>query len=197
MRKLLFLPVLLLSLFVGNTVFSADFQKGLDAYNKKDYATALREWKPLAKQEHALAQHNLGVMYAKGQGVPRNYKAAVTWCTLAAEKGDVSAQYSLGWMHDKGVGVPQNDKTAVKWYRLAAKQGYAGAQGDLGAMYAFGRGVTKDYVEAYKWGNLAAARGNERAERLMDMVATIMTPTQVEIAQKLARECVKKNYKGC
>ena len=64
-------------------------------------------------------------------------------------------------------------------------------------MYAFGRGVPKDYVEAYKWGNLAAARGNERAERLMDMVATIMTPTQVETAQKLARECVKKNYKGC
>ena len=136
-------------------------------------------------------------MYAKGQGVPLNYKTAVTWYTLAAEKGDVSAQDSLGWMYDKGVGVPQNDKTAVMWYRLAAKQGYAGAQGDLGAMYSFGRGVPKDYVEAYKWGNLAAARGNERAERLMDMVATIMTPTQVETAQKLARECVKKNDKGC
>ena len=90
---------------------------------------------------HTLAQHNLGVMYAKGQGVPLNYKTAVTWYTLAAEKGDVSAHYSLGWMYDKGVGVTQNDKTAGKWYKLAAKQGYAGAQGDLGAMCAFGRGV--------------------------------------------------------
>ena len=197
MRKLLFLPVLLLSLFVGNTVFSADFQKGLDAYNKKDYATALREWKPLAKQEHALAQHNLGVMYAKGQGVPRNYKIAVTWYTLAAENGDISAQYSLGWMYDKGVGVPQNDEIAVTWYTLAAKQGSADAQGSLGAMYAFGRGRPKDYVEAYKWGSLAAANGNERAASLSNMISNIMTPTQVETAQKLAQECVMKNYKGC
>jgi len=197
MKKLLVLPVLLHSLFVGSAAFSADFDKGMNAYRSGDYATALREWTPLAKQGHALAQHNLGVMYAKGQGIPRNYKTATTWYTLAAEKGDVSAQYSLGWMYDKGVGVLQNDKTAVKWYTLAAKQGYAGAQGNLGAMYAFGRGVTNDYVEAYKWGNLAAAKGNERAERLMDMVAKLMTPTQVKTAQDLARECVKKNYKRC
>jgi len=35
--------------------WSADLQKGLDAYNKKDYATALREWKPLAEQGDAVA----------------------------------------------------------------------------------------------------------------------------------------------
>jgi hypothetical protein len=33
--------------------WSADFQKGMDAYNKRDYATALREWKPLAEQGNA------------------------------------------------------------------------------------------------------------------------------------------------
>ena len=197
MKRLLILPVLLLCLLVGNPASSTDSQKGMNAYRSGNYATALSEWGPLAKQGHTLAQHNLGVMYAKGQGVPLNCKTVVTWHTLAAEKGDVSAQCSLGWMYDKGVGVPQNDKTAVKWYRLAAKQGYAGAQGDFGAMYAFDRGVPKDYVEAYKWGNLAVARGNERAEGLMDMVATIMTPTQVETEQKPARECVKENYNGC
>ena len=86
----------------------------MNAYRSGNYATALSESGPLAKQGHTLAQHNLGVMYAKGQGVPLNYETAVTWYTVAAEKGDVSAQYSLGWMYDKGVGVPQNDKTAVK-----------------------------------------------------------------------------------
>ena len=29
---------------------SADFEKGMDAYKNRDYATALREWTPLAKQ---------------------------------------------------------------------------------------------------------------------------------------------------
>ena len=41
---------------------SADFQKGVTAFQSGDYATALREWKPLAKQGNASAQHNLGVM---------------------------------------------------------------------------------------------------------------------------------------
>jgi len=34
---------------VGNSE-SADFQKGVTAYESGDYATALREWTPLAKQ---------------------------------------------------------------------------------------------------------------------------------------------------
>jgi TPR repeat protein len=42
--------------------WSADFQKGLTAYDSGDYATALREWTPLAEQGYADAQYNLGVM---------------------------------------------------------------------------------------------------------------------------------------
>jgi TPR repeat protein len=48
--------------------WSADYQKGLNAYNKRDYATVLREWKPLAEQGHARAQYNLGLMYYNGNG---------------------------------------------------------------------------------------------------------------------------------
>ena len=47
MKRLLILPVLLLTLLVGNPASSADFQKGLDAAQSGDYATALREWTPL------------------------------------------------------------------------------------------------------------------------------------------------------
>ena len=42
MNRLLILPVLLLTLLVENPAFSADFQKGLGAYDRGDYATALR-----------------------------------------------------------------------------------------------------------------------------------------------------------
>ena len=41
---------------------SADFQKGLTAAQSGDFATALREWTPLAERGDASAQHNLGVM---------------------------------------------------------------------------------------------------------------------------------------
>ena len=85
----------------------------------------------------------------------------------------------------------------MKWYRLSAEQGNASAQGNLGAKYAFGMGVLKDYVYAYMWGNIAAANGNELGAKLRDEFETQMTPSQIERAQKLARECIRKNYKGC
>ena len=34
-----------------------DYEKGLEAYDQGDYATALRELRPLAEQGHAAAQH--------------------------------------------------------------------------------------------------------------------------------------------
>ena len=62
MKKLLILPVLLLTLLVGNPAFSADFYKGTTAYFSGDYATALREWTPLAEQGDVDAQYNLKIM---------------------------------------------------------------------------------------------------------------------------------------
>ncbi len=64
-----------LSILVGLTLMLAkpawaDFQAGVDAYERGDYDTALKEWRPLAEQGHAQAQLNLGIMYSQGLGVP-------------------------------------------------------------------------------------------------------------------------------
>ena len=107
--------------------WSADFQKGLDAANKGDFASALREWKPLAKQGNARAQVNLGRMYRRGAGIPKNLEIAVKWYRLAADQGHARAQNDLGVMYHKGKGVPQNYKTALKLYTLATNQGLAPA----------------------------------------------------------------------
>ncbi len=66
----------------------ADFQAGMDAYNRKDYATALREWRPLAEQGDADAQYNLALMYDRGYGVPQDYVQARQWYEKAAAQGD-------------------------------------------------------------------------------------------------------------
>ena len=100
---------------------TGNYEKGLAAYKSGDYATALRKFRPLAKQGLASAQSSLGWMYYVGQGVPKNDKTAVKWYRLAAEQGDAPAQYSLGVMYENGLGVPQDDKTALKWFTLSAK----------------------------------------------------------------------------
>ena len=78
---------LAIALFVLPAVNASaqDFDKGFAAYQSGDWATALREWTPLAEQGRADAQYNLGLIYDKGWGVPQDYKAAVKWYRLAAE----------------------------------------------------------------------------------------------------------------
>ncbi len=61
----------------------AGFDEGVAAYKRGDYATALREWRPLAEQGVVVAQYNLGVTYYKGQGVPQDYVQAHMWFNLA------------------------------------------------------------------------------------------------------------------
>ena len=85
MRTLIIIPVLLFSLLLGVPSYSADFNKGLTAAQSGDFATALKEWKPLAEEGNAVAQNNLGLMYDNGWGVPQDDKEAVNWYRLAVE----------------------------------------------------------------------------------------------------------------
>jgi hypothetical protein len=47
------------------------------------------------------------------------------------------------------------------------------------------------------WFNLAAAQGHADAVNNRDVIATKMSPEQLAEAQKLARECLARKYKGC
>ena len=62
------------------------------------------------------------------------------------------------------------------------------AQTRLGAMYAGGQGDQKDYITALMWMYLAAAQGDEQALEGSVILANLMTPAQIEEAQRLARE---------
>ncbi len=100
-------------------------------------------------------------------------------------------------MYPRGDGLIQDQKAAAKWYLLAAEQGLAAAQTNLGMIYKNGTGVRQDNVYAHMWWNIAVSRGYDTATELRDSVAKRMTPSQIEQAQDLARECALKNYKEC
>ena len=85
----------------------------------------------------------------------------------------------------------------MEWYRLAAEQGYASAQFNLGLKYHKGQGVIQDNVYAHMWGNIAASNGHKKGGKLQEIAAKQMTPFQLEKADELARECVRKKYKDC
>ena len=103
--------------------WSADFNKGLTAAQHGDFATAFKEWKPLAEEGYSNAQFNLGLMYQEGKDVPQDYKEAVRLYQLAAEQGDADAQYNLGFMYGSGKGVVQDFVYAHMWWNIAASNG--------------------------------------------------------------------------
>ncbi len=166
----------------------SDFQAGMDAHDRGDYATALSEWRPLAEQGHAKAQYNLGLLYANGQGMPQEYEQARQWWEKAAAQGDANAQYKLGVLYENGFGGAQDNGQARQWWEKAAAQGDARAQYSLGFLYHSGYYVPQDFVQAHMWYSLAAANGHKDAAMLRGVLPNQMTHAQIAEAQKLARE---------
>ncbi|MBP0123454.1 MAG: tetratricopeptide repeat protein [Candidatus Nitrotoga sp.] len=178
-------------------VSASPFEEGVAKYKNADYVGAINAWRLASATGNARAQLNLGVMYAKGQGVAQDYAEAFKWSRLAAAQGNADAQYSLGVMYDRGQGVAQDYAEAFKWYRLAAEQGDADAQYSLGVMYDEGQGVTQNHVRAYTWWSLSAASGQTNAKRVRELAAKNMTSQQILEAQKMIRECQHKKLQAC
>src|SRR3990170_2456211 len=153
------LLILLFHISMAASGFGGQFEDDTAAYERGDYATAFRLMKPLAGKGDAKAQHNLGVMYDKGQGVPQNYTEAVKWYRRAAEQGLPEAQFNLGSMYYNGQGVPQDYILAHMWLNLAASR--------------YPASVKKDLNDAVNY------RG---------IVDSLMTPAQIAEAERLARE---------
>ncbi|MBW1849507.1 MAG: sel1 repeat family protein [Deltaproteobacteria bacterium] len=103
-----------INLFILTVAFiiSCSHQNKIPDYaykiGKGDYQGALTDVEPLAQEGDPYAQYTLGVMFAKGHGVPHDYKKALKWCRLAAEQGLAPAQFVLGDMYFFAQGVQKN-----------------------------------------------------------------------------------------
>jgi hypothetical protein len=84
----------------------ADFQAGMEARNRGDFAKALREWSSLAERGDARAQFHLGMLYENGDGIPVDYGKAREWYEKSAAQGEANAQFYLGLLSAFGRGGP-------------------------------------------------------------------------------------------
>lgn len=128
------LVVLGLSMCVTARVIAGPFEDATAAYERGDFATALRLLRSLADQGDTEAQNALAVMYEKGEGVAHDIAAALMWYRKAADRGDAEAQLNLGNLYASGQGVPQDYVTAHMWFDLAAAAGIEDASRDRDAI---------------------------------------------------------------
>ena len=158
------------------------------AYDQGDYVSAVTHLRVAADAGDINGVHNLGHMYLTGRGVAPDAAQAARWFRLGAENGNPHSKMSLGYLYAQGLGVARDDNEAVRWYRSAALQGEPHAQGALAVMTARGRGTPADTVEAYAWASIADAQGNTIARIFNALLASDMTPAQIERAQVRGRE---------
>jgi TPR repeat protein len=158
------LTVLTLAGGIAGSAVAGPYEDGTTAFERGDYETAVRDWRPLANKGFAGAQFGLGVMYANGNGVPPDYEAALNWFRKAADKGYPPAQFELGRLYVNGHGVGKDYAVALSWFRKAADQSYADGQFALGVMYENGQGVVQAYATAASWYRKAADQGNATAQ---------------------------------
>lgn len=118
------LPALLLAVLIvscGDT--DVQFSRGLQAYERGQYAEAMEFWEPLAAGGHGRAQYNMGILYFKGEGVVQDYDEAMRRFRDAADRGAQGAALSLAVMYAQGFGTDADPAIAYKWARVADNEG--------------------------------------------------------------------------
>jgi TPR repeat protein len=133
---LLFLGIKFLPDLLGLRVLPTEYKTGLNYLDglgglPKDEALALKYFRSGANTGYALAQNELGVLYALGRGVPQDNAQAAFWYRKAADQGNAVAQSNLASLYLTGDGLPKDEYRAAIWYRKAADQGYQPAQDAL------------------------------------------------------------------
>ncbi len=123
--KIVVMAALIALIFaLATPVAVQDYRSGMAAYDRRDDAAAIREWRP--PDEHGLIQvhYYRGTLYRHGRSTARDDADAVKWYRQAAEQGIADAQYNLGRLFATGEGVAQDYVQAHIWYSLAARQGH-------------------------------------------------------------------------
>lgn len=157
--------------------WGADFQKGIEAAEQGDYATAFEEWLPLAREGHSNAQFALAWLYLEGLAGREDEDAAIMWLTRAAEQGHEGAAEELDKIRERR----QREQVEAEAQRkrleeLAAQQlrdlmarseqNDPEAQYQLAKRYRDGAGVDEDAAKALKLADTARRQGHEKAGEL-------------------------------
>ena len=131
-----------------------EIQPGADVVNPEKLI-------PLLGQGDVRAMNNIGLLWARGIGVPApNFTEALHWWKEAARRGYPVSMNNIGLLYANGHGVARDYKEALKWWQMAAEQGNGWAMNSIGDLYENGLGVQQSYADALDWYKRGAEAGD-------------------------------------
>ena len=136
---------------------------GTEAPAQHDMTPPFAQVEQKARHGDPEAQLQLGILYARGDGVELDYDAAAKWFKAAADQGLARAQFDMGVLYERGRGVQIDHTRAASWYLKAAEAGYPLAEYNLAVFYTSGEGLARNLAEAALWYRRAALHGVPQA----------------------------------
>ena len=126
----------------------AEWDAGLTARQRGDFAAAYREIRMEAEAGAADAQEALGQMLIHGQGTAKDESGGTDWLHRAAENGSVPGMVAFGTAALRGLGMPRNETLGIQWLTRAANGANQTAMLSLGDCYEQGTGVPRNILAA-------------------------------------------------
>lgn len=123
------------------------------------YSTFTRE----ARNGNHEAEYSLGLMYARGQGVTKDYGAALSWFQKAYDGGYLGAGYYLGKMYLMGLGTEKDPQRAQRLFESVVSFDCR-ARYELGLLFFTGEDMERDLKASSEWMRRAADAGHPEAQ---------------------------------
>src|SRR5215469_1351928 len=108
-------------------------------------------------------QYKLARLLQRGDGIPRDVRAATGWYGKAAEQGHVAAALELNRLRHEGADISADGTKIAAALRLAVDQGDRDAMRALADMQVYGRGLPRDAEQSLALLRRAAAAGSAAA----------------------------------
>ena len=140
-----------------------EYLQGIEAYDKKDYALALKLWELAATKDNLLAMDKLSDMYRDEIGVKRDYAKSIELDTKAAAQGHIPSIADIGTMYYYGWGVTVDYVKAVEKLTIGAENGLDYAMFYLGRLYCDKKSTLYDNTKGIEWLTKATQLGHIRA----------------------------------
>jgi TPR repeat protein len=180
MKKLLALIIVLLANIYSSDAMASNeerdhFIKGYEAFQRGDFDTAMRSFTIVGRTDNGFAYAFIGRMYYEGIGVPKDYNTSFKWFTKSAERGSAMGQIYMGISYGGGFGILRNYIRSHMWTSLGILN------------------VPNMDIDTKMWKGLILQLGLTIREKIEEK----LTPSHLGTAQRLARECVQNDYKGC
>ena len=119
-----------------------------------------------------LAQHELGIRYLLGDGVPADTLLGAYWIHKAVESNLTAAEYNYGILLMNGWGVKWDPFDAYDYFMKAAKDNMPQAEYIVGIFHTDNLVVKRDWAVAYKWVKKASDAGFEPAKKTLTELKT-------------------------